>query len=658
VCVEKPFPAYQGDEAYAFVCYAHEDSAIVYPEMAWLCEQGLNLWYDEGIAAGKNWRSATGDSLLGANHVLFYISEHSLKSDHCNREINLALDEGKDVIPVYIQDVELTTDLKVGLNRVQALHRDQDANYQQHLLNALGQSAAIIEPQPTPVTTGPKSRFAVSVVMGGALLLLIYAGWWLWQQPVDSKSVAITEKKLPSIAVLPFVNMSNDPDQEYFSEGVAEEILSLLARNQELKVISRSSAFSFKGKGLEVPVIASQLGVEHVLEGSVRKSGNVVRVTTQLIHAATDRYLWSETFDRNLDDAFAVQTEIATRVAEQLNVELLDLKPPTHTTNSEAYPLYSQARQILSLAGTLDDTLRAKSLLDRAIEVDPSYVPAWRELSRAFEHLTSHGVYTEEEGNDLSDSARAQALVLDPYDAVANAWVGWTLVVRDNKFEKGVQYFKKGLSLDPTNLDILRPAVPLLHWFRKYEESLRLAEYVVERDPLCVICIDNLARTYMLLDRFKDAERLLQRGLTLSPKNIDMERQLGENQLLQGDDQAALAWFETLPAALPGRLALRAMVLYALKRKEEVSEALAMLEEQSAHTALALYYAHTNDADSALRALKLGKAAKQNWIQFFTTEHLWAADITLDPKWQEFLEDVGLSARQIEELDLKVSVPG
>ena len=121
--MDRPFPAYKGDEPYIFVCYAHEDSAVVYPELVQLREQGLNIWYDEGISAGKNWRAAIGDALLSASHFLFYISEPSLHSEHCNREINLALDENKSVVPVYIEDVELTSDLKVGLNRVQALHR-------------------------------------------------------------------------------------------------------------------------------------------------------------------------------------------------------------------------------------------------------------------------------------------------------------------------------------------------------------------------------------------------------------------------------------------------------------------------------------------------------------------------------------------------------
>ncbi len=158
--MDKPFPAYRGDAPYVFVCYAHNDEDMVYPEIGWLHEQGINLWYDEGISAGKNWRAAIGDSLLGASHVLFYISERSLKSDYCNGEMNLALDEGKAVVPVYLEDVELTSDLKVGLNRVQALHRDQDASYQQHLLNALGQTSAVndVEAVAKPVTQSVSSN--------------------------------------------------------------------------------------------------------------------------------------------------------------------------------------------------------------------------------------------------------------------------------------------------------------------------------------------------------------------------------------------------------------------------------------------------------------------------------------------------------------------
>ncbi len=145
--MEKPFPAYNGEDPYIFVCYAHDDEDVVYPEMAWLHEQGINLWYDEGISGGKIWREEIGDAIKGAFRVLYYISESSLASDHCDREINFALDH-TSVLPVYLDDVELTTDLEVGLGRVQALHRTADQDYQGHLLGALGQSVEVTRPLP------------------------------------------------------------------------------------------------------------------------------------------------------------------------------------------------------------------------------------------------------------------------------------------------------------------------------------------------------------------------------------------------------------------------------------------------------------------------------------------------------------------------------
>ena len=116
--MDKPFPAYKGDDPYVFVCYAHVDSSVVYSEINWIHQQGVNIWYDEGIAAGRNWRAEIGESVEGATHVLFYISKASIASEHCNREINYALDEGKEIIPVYLEEAELTTDLKIGYRQI------------------------------------------------------------------------------------------------------------------------------------------------------------------------------------------------------------------------------------------------------------------------------------------------------------------------------------------------------------------------------------------------------------------------------------------------------------------------------------------------------------------------------------------------------------
>lgn len=141
--MKKPIPAYKGDDSYIFVCYAHEDKATVYPELQWLHEQGINVWYDEGISAGKVWRAEIAAALQVASHFLYYVSHASIQSEHCNREVNYALDKGIEVLPVYLDEAQLTPDLALALNRVQALHRADDTRYRQHLLDGLGQSTEV-----------------------------------------------------------------------------------------------------------------------------------------------------------------------------------------------------------------------------------------------------------------------------------------------------------------------------------------------------------------------------------------------------------------------------------------------------------------------------------------------------------------------------------
>lgn len=141
--MKKPIPAYKGDDSYIFVCYAHEDKATVYPELQWLHEQGINVWYDEGISAGKVWRVEIAAALQVASHFLYYVSHASIQSEHCNREVNYALDKGIEVIPVYLDEAQLTPDLALALNRVQALYRADDTRYRQHLLDGLGQSTEV-----------------------------------------------------------------------------------------------------------------------------------------------------------------------------------------------------------------------------------------------------------------------------------------------------------------------------------------------------------------------------------------------------------------------------------------------------------------------------------------------------------------------------------
>ena len=206
-------------------------------------------------------------------------------------------------------------------------------------------------------------------------------------QTEDSASASIedTNPDEKSIAVLPFINMSSDPEQEYFSDGITEEVLNLLAKTPELKVTSRSSVFSLKGQPIDIPTVAAKLGVAHILEGSVRKAGNRVRITAQLIEAGSDVHMWSETYDRELDDIFAIQDEIAQEVVKALHIQLLGDAPTATSTNVEAYQLYLRGNHFATL-DTRESLESSIAAYREAIALDANFAPPWEGLSRVLRY--------------------------------------------------------------------------------------------------------------------------------------------------------------------------------------------------------------------------------------------------------------------------------
>src|SRR5215510_6451177 len=234
------------------------------------------------------------------------------------------------------------------------------------------------------------------------------------------KNAAISEN---SIAVLPFVDMSQAKDQGYFSDGISEELLNLLSKIPQLKVAARTSSFSFKGKGVEIPEIARQLHVANVLEGSVRRSGDELRITAQLIRAAEGYHLWSETYDRKMDDIFKIQDEIAGEVVKELKVKLLGAAPKVRTTDPKAYVLYLQARE-LGLQGTAEAFAKSDALFRQVLQIDPRYAPAWVELARNFTYKPSLGLMSSQEGYAHAREAYEKALAIDPNYAPAYSGLG------------------------------------------------------------------------------------------------------------------------------------------------------------------------------------------------------------------------------------------
>ena len=277
--------------------------------------------------------------------------------------------------------------------------------------------------------------------LGGAELtiitLLFLAGggiFWLYDRAIETPTVADREIVAPapvvapakSIAVLPFVDMSAGKDQEYFADGLSEELLNLLAKIPELRVAARTSAFKFKGEKINVQEVAQKLNVAHVLEGSVRKSGNKVRITAQLIKAADGYHVWSETYDRTLDDIFVVQDDIAGAVVKALQVTLLGTALATRSKpqDPEAYNLALQGRYFVERRGE-KDLERAIDYFQQSRERDPGYAPAWAGLSQAYAGQADSGFVPVADGYRRAREAAEKALALDPQLVDAHLAMGW-----------------------------------------------------------------------------------------------------------------------------------------------------------------------------------------------------------------------------------------
>src|SRR5262249_35199 len=291
--------------------------------------------------------------------------------------------------------------------------------------------------------------------------------------------------------------------------------LNVLAKVQQLQVAARTSSFSFKGKQIEIPEIARQLHVANVLEGSVRKSGDQLRITAQLIRAADGYHLWSESYDRKLDDIFKIQDEIAGEVVKQLKVTLLGAVPTVRQTDPKAYTLYLQAVQ-LGRQSTPEAYTQSDTLLRQVLEIDPRYAPAWRELARNFYNKAIAGLLPSSEGYTRAREAEEKALAIDPNYAPAHAGLG-LIAMTSNDFVSAAKHFERALALDPRDLNVLSNAASFLQNLGRLQEGLALNEAIVRRDPVNVTALYNLGIAQQSTRQFDEAIASFRSLLTLRP---------------------------------------------------------------------------------------------------------------------------------------------
>ena len=459
-----------------------------------------------------------------------------------------------------------------------------------------------------------------------------------------------------SIAVLPFVNMSSDKEQEYFSDGLSEELLNLLAKIPELRVTSRSSAFSFKGKDFKIADVGRELNVSNVLEGSVRKSGNMVRITAQLISVEGDVHLWSETYDRTLDDIFAIQDEIAATVVERLKITLLGTPPKVQETNPEAYASYLLGRN-LRHQNTAESLEQAQMQLLHASAIDPSYAPVWVELGSVYTRQANRGLRPIDEGFTLAREAINKALAINPDYALAHASLGWIVMSIDNDLVTAARHLERALHLESTNLSIIRKAAHLTASLGRLDEAIALDEYVRTRDPVSASAHNNLGLYYLSARRWDEAIVSFSTALTLSPGYYGAQSAIGVTLLLMGDPQAALEAIQ-LDDSVFGMIGL-SLVYHALGQEDESNAVLTELIEQYEQGwafNIAYVLAYRGEADRAFEWLNKAVEYKDGGLSEILGERLFD-NIRDDQRWLPFLERIGKSPDQLAAIEFKVALP-
>jgi serine/threonine protein kinase/TolB-like protein len=470
-----------------------------------------------------------------------------------------------------------------------------------------------------------RNKTVVGVTATAVTAILAAAGYTLYreaayQMKITASAVAAPANAIPekSIAVLPFVDMSEKKDQDYFSDGLSEELIDLLTKVPDLRVPARTSSFYFKGKQVTVAEIAKTLSVAHVLEGSVRKAGNTIRVTAQLVRADNGYHLWSETYDRDLKDIFKVQDEIAGAVVTALKVHLLPTQPAARdeprTTNIEAFNRYLEGRQSFN-RGDPEGYQRAVTAFTAATALDPHYATAYAALALAQWWLA-------DAANDVAayKSALAsaeQAVALDPDLAAGYAARGFLRAVYLWDFSGGKADLDKAVALSPHDADVLHRSAVVLAILGNLPAAIAREKEAFELDPLSAEICMRLGFLFAANDQLAEARPMYEKALAIAPKSLRALFNLGTLELFENRPEQALATFHRNESE-EFRLSGQAMAEYSLGHEEVAQWFLKRLITKDAPDGIAQVYAWRGENDDAFRWLERSYTEREpalTWIK-------------------------------------------
>ena len=463
-----------------------------------------------------------------------------------------------------------------------------------------------------------------------------------------------------SIAVLPFVNRGADSEDEYFSDGLADELIGMLAKIRGLRVAARTSAFSFRGRQLTIGDIGRALHVDTVMEGSIRRSGDRIRISVELVQVSDGLLLWSETYDRTLSDVFAVQENIAESVVRELRGALLGSgEDPDReanaavakaargrSTNPAAHRLYLLGRYFVNRLNR-EDLSRAMEHLKGAIALDPKFALAWAELAAAYTRAATYRLIPKAEAIGLARDSARHALSIEPHLAEAPARLGAIQMFHDWDWKGADASYARALELAPGDSVALNGAGVLALVLGRLEESIRLCRQASEQDPLSATPHFNLGQNLVQAGRLTEAEAVIRKALELAPQRFLTRGMLGIALAHQGRGEEALAEAGREPDE-GYRLFALALIHYILGNRGDSDASLrALIEGYEKDYALQIAEVHAarGDADAAFSWLERAIAHRDLGVMELRV-HWTCRSLRGDPRWSDMLTRLGLEAER------------
>ena len=641
-----------------FVSCASQDAAVANEVVEHLEQHAIRCWIaPRDVKPGAQYADAIVRAINDAKTLVLVLSQSSVGSSHVGREIERAASKHKQIIALKIDAALLTPALEYFLSESQWID-----------VTALGMPAAVLkianavrESAPSQPLLGvdaagsghPIARRSMGVskrvVLVAAIVVALGVGgvlairFWPSKHP-ESPAPAVEAISDKSIAVLPFADMSEKRDQEYFADGMAEEVLDLLTKVPGVRVIGRTSSFQFKGKSGDLRTISQTLGAIYVVEGSVRKSGDRLRVTAQLIGAADGSHLWSQTYDEKSGDVLGIQDRIAAGIvrALQVTVGADGLQDRPALKSADAYDLYLRGRHEMD---RFDKTgfETAAGYFQQALEIDPSLVRAAEWLAAAQEFMAEWGFVPVREGYEVTRASLERALKLDPRSGLAHSLMCTIHAIYDWDSTAAIEECRLALALEPRNPQVLGYAGQIQAVVGHWDEAARLTTASIALDPLFAGWHDLLAIIRDRTGRLTEAEVERRRTLDISPTYERAHFDLGLTLLAEGKLDATLAEMqEETPDG--GRDAGLAIIYNARGRKVDSDRALAQFSGQHSTDRayrIAQIHAYRGDANSAFVWLSRAYDQKDVDLLWFKGNLAFKAYET-DPRYKAFLKKMNL----------------